>query len=250
MNESVRNNLIGAAIAVCLLASVGAGGYVYYKQGPRGSLSGTARTEQQAAAAKDVPALIRPEALDDKRVHFDASGDINEAYVDSDGKVVRLYQLPPATLMRALELGMTKHEQSVEPVANLHERFHSMLSFAKTGSSGAVKETMTAGWDAFAKQNATLPELFDRMAAVNVNDGVKADFRNIAALLRIARDKHDAQAVIYAYRILHDLDDAVYNADREPLRDDPPPYGAAHAYKPAKKSQTAEIEAYIAKNRK
>lgn len=249
MNESVRNNLIGAIIAVFLLASVGAGGYVYWKIGPRGGTGGSAKTDAPSTA-KDFAAAIKPEMLDEQRIRFDPNGRVNEAYVDDNGKVVRLYQLPSATLVRALQLGIVKHEQSVDLVSNLHEQFHSMLSFAKTGAGGAVKENMTAGWDGFAKQNATLPELFDRMAAVNVNESVKADFRNVAALLRIARDKRDSQAVVYAYRILHDLDVGVYNPDREPLQGDPPPYGASHAYKPGKNSQAAEIEAYISKNKK
>jgi hypothetical protein len=238
MNESVRNNLIGAVLAVVLLAAVGGAGYMYMKMGPRATAGGAKQTVPGTAGSA---ATLKPDTLNEGNVHIDVNASINTAYVENEGKVIRLYQLSPDTLARALQLGLKTHDDSVSVVADLHKALYALTQ---------GKDAPTVDWDAFAKQNATIPELFDRLAAINVNEDVKADFKNVAALLRIAGSRHDAQAIVYAHRIMHDLDAWVYNPDSPQPHEDMAKYGAARAYKDAPKSQVATIEAYIAKYRK
>jgi hypothetical protein len=237
MNESVRNNLIGAVLALVLLAAAGGGGYMYIKMGSRGA----GGAKQAAAGTADAAAQLKPDMLNDTNVHFDVNGTVNSAYIENNGKVIRLYQLSPDVLDRALQLALKTHDDSVSVVADLHKTLYELTQ---------GKDNPKIDWDAFVKQNATIPELFDRLAAINVNESVKADFRNVASLLRIAVARHDGQAVVYAHRIMHDLDAWVYNPDAPQPHEDTAKYGAAHAYKEAPKSQVATIEAYIAKYRK
>jgi hypothetical protein len=65
--------------------------------------------------------------------------------------------------------------------------------------------------------------------------------------VEIATVKRDFQAIIFAYRIVHDLNSWVFGRER-PLEDDER-YGAARAMEDAKASELAEIAHYIEINR-
>jgi hypothetical protein len=255
VNEKMKFNLIGAGIAFIIVGSLATWGITSYMHGmdtqvkpsPAPTITESVSpspTPSQAPTVAPTPGLPKSEMDLMFDVHTASINALTVHYaVNNDGQVIPVpfARLPKKVAAHSLELSITKHEDAVYLISNIHDKFNEMVGWDNDKKIFGDDQN----WKTYLERNVLSPELYDRMAAVVASEDTKKDFANMAALARIAHVKHNVQALIEMHRIIHDLDFWVYN---NPGSAKPDKYGAAHAYKNPPKSTVANVEAFISEN--
>lgn len=107
----------------------------------------------------------------------------------------------PSTNQSQKFLHKIKTEDDVkQQLIYFHARFNEITGWDNLDKIDEV------AWSRYKELNFLQDELYLRMSSVVSNDKVKLDLTNAAKLVKYARDNFNTDAIIYAHRIIHDLD--------------------------------------------
>jgi hypothetical protein len=255
MNEKMKFNLIGAGIAFVILGSLATWGITSFKHGmdaqvtppPMPTISALESTPppRLTATLPPTPTPVTDTVISGYKFH---GSSINGEKIIYQGTETSIAMLPQDVKVQVLKSAISTDEESVEMISGIHDKWNETTGWGNINAFSATgygSDTASL-WVATLTKLVTSAELYTQMAAVNVSEDVKKDLNNVAALMKIAHEKRDPKALVYAHRIIHDLDYWVYNTPGS--AQNPDKFGAAHAYKNSPKSTVATIEAFISKN--
>lgn len=249
MNDNVKINLIGAGIAVAIFGALVVWGIAHLR-------GGATVIAEKPGTVSPVPITASTITASDTdltayKFNFTKAWNINAQTIVYQGKEQYLSNVPKEIRVQALKSAISTHEEAVYLVAFLHDKFNETVGWNnldafETEGIGHSEGAATYHWSLVLNRIFSQPETYLQMAAAVENADAKQDFENMAALVAIAADKKNVKALVYAHRILHDMDYWVYGNPGSVK--EPDKYGAAHVYKEAPVSTVEEIERFIAAN--
>ncbi|SEO32296.1 hypothetical protein [Paenibacillus sp. OV219] len=239
--------LIGISTAAVMMSGAVYVGLHHLKSNPS-----NVHTEAEAVTPK-VDAKEQLEAANDFELtrfkfNFYKAQNIDAFQVDYNDTRVLIGALPQADRTKALHSAISNREEAAKAIRYIHGNLNNTVGLYKNGylettgygHSTQAAEQMKDG--IFSPDSLTNhPELYIRLAEVIDNEKAAQDLRDVAALIQIGNAKRDIQAVIYAHRIIHDLDGYVFNRPDEGEEE----FGAARAANGVKPALLAEIAKYM-----
>jgi hypothetical protein len=253
MNEKTKLNLIGAGIAFIIVGSLATWGITSYMHGMDAIVkplpTPTVWPSQPPIPSPIAsPAIANADAISGYKFNRIGAFNINAQQVVYQGTEMSIAMLPQDVKVQALKSAISTHEESVAIISGIHEKWNETTGWKNIEDFSSTDATLAArAWVVTLTKLLTSPEMYGQMAEVNVSEDVKKDLNNVAALMKIAHEKRDPKALVYAHRIMHDLDYWVYNTPGS--AQNPDKFGAAHAYKNPPKSTVANVEAFISENK-
>lgn len=208
-------------------------------------------TEPQTAAVNtsNVGAMNNYN-LSNYKFEFQRYNSLNGQRVQYNGETTLIKNLPDVDLTKAIDSAVSDKREALITIGALHDTLSETIGMYKNGAFqtegyGHSVEVVNQTWDGLVKEFEIQPEIYLRVAHVIGNDKVSQDIHDVLTLLTIALEKRDIKGMIYAHRIVHDIDDWVYESPDAEEGDER--YGASRAMPDADASKLAEIAAYIKK---
>ncbi|MBP3965038.1 hypothetical protein [Paenibacillus lignilyticus] len=230
---------IGITTAAVIMGGVTYAGFSYLG----GILKPTVAAAEQTATAPAATPIVLPNkyTLNNFEFDFRRYNSINGQMVLYNGEMTSVALLPQADRTKAINSALSTPAEVAKALGYIHAKFNETLASYNQGSYDTLSYiqetdgTLTIAPNYLFDERLThQPEVYLRMADVIGNEKAAKYLCNAAALVEIAVKNEDIQAILYAHRIIHNVDSFIINRPSEGEE----PYSAA---------KIAEGVAYIEK---